>query len=509
MTWNHDRSLKRATNYFSEIGDITVTPVVKEMDFEAITLNHPRKVIGAHAYTDVVNFRSITGDGAASVEQIRALHIYGREAARIVEQDFGAVKVHLQGPKAHVISYRPISDDAKKVVAATLSSVALVRALRILSSELGLDPVWKGACGVDFGEVLVTKDGVRGDRELLFLGSAANRAAKIVDTGVLLTQAAADLLPSRIAEHLVQRDDLWRLTLTDDALDDLAAHYGHAWSRAGCRERIRMDAAAITLDTVKVCGVEGAIDKGVLSVHNNKAVAGVSIFADVDGFTAYIESAEDRDELAAAVRAFHVQRSELRNVLKVDFPGLRIQYQGDRIQGFVYLPIDTYAKVAVDAVRCAAALHSTTTEVLPQVIGDAAKPLAIGMAFGETVVTKLGERGHRDVVALGEAVAEAARIQQALDGGCIGIDAALRDLLPEWIHEYFNWDPHACAYVARDLSYEELDRRESAETLSLGKSLVGAALLGAATLGAAALLRHRGEEPPPTSERPPLRPWMP
>lgn len=149
-------------------------------------------------------------------------------------------------------------------------------------------------------------------------------------------------------------------------------------------------------------------------------MTGVSLFADVDGFTAYVADAEANGELPEAVRAYHVQRSELRDVLVDDFDGLRIQYQGDRIQGLVYRPIGREDEVAVKAVRTAAAMMSTTTQVLPQVIGEAAKPLQIGLAYGPVVVTKVGERGNRDVVSLGQSTADAARIQQALPGGSIG-----------------------------------------------------------------------------------------
>ena len=53
------------------------------------------------------------------------------------------------------------------------------------------------AGGADIGTVIGTKNGTKGDRELLFLGNPANRAAKIIcGNGILrVTKAVFDQLP--------------------------------------------------------------------------------------------------------------------------------------------------------------------------------------------------------------------------------------------------------------------------------------------------------------------------
>jgi len=229
----------------------------------------------------------------------------------------------------------------------------------------------------------------------------------------------------------------------------------------------------------------------------------VSLFADVDGFTAYIEDADASGMLPEAVRAYHVIRSEMRNTAVVDFEALRVQYQGDRIQALAYLPIgDTEAR-AMTAVRTAAALNSVTTYVLPDVIGEAAKPIAIGLAAGTVLVSKLGQHGDRDVVSLGSSTAEAARIQEALEGGQIGVNAELRDRLPDWLQGVFSWEQSPRAYVAKGLTLDELDRLEASESSTLAKGLLADAVASAAIGAGAALIRSHKPE-----EEPPLRPWI-
>lgn len=206
------------------------------------------------------------------------------------------------------------------------------------------------------------------------------------------------------------------------------------------------------------------IDKSVLGMSNTKRVDAVSLFADVDGFTAFIEDANDRDELPEAVRAYHAIRSEMRHVVVADYDGLRLQYQGDRVQGLAYLPLDDPGKAAVKAVRAAAALHSAVAEVLPQVIGSAVRPLAIGLAAGPVLVSKLGEHGNRDVVSLGVSTADAARVQGRLDGWQTGLDASVYSRLPAWLADLFTWNSTAGAYLADNLTLDEIEDAEQVPT---------------------------------------------
>jgi hypothetical protein len=118
------------------------------------------------------------------------------------------------------------------------------------------------------------------------------------------------------------------------------------------------------------------------------------------------------------------------------------------------------------------------------------------------LVSKLGEHGNRDVVCLGSATVEAARIQVGLDGNQIGLDAELYKRLPEWLQDLFIWQPSPGAYVATDLTLDEFDRQQAAQTEGGAKALLGGAVAGTAAIGVGAALIHRRRERP-------LRPWHP
>lgn len=57
---------------------------------------------------------------------------------------------------------------------------------------------WRLATGLDHGSAIATRNGASGDQELLFLGSPANHAAKILHKsgGIRMTPEVHDLLPA-------------------------------------------------------------------------------------------------------------------------------------------------------------------------------------------------------------------------------------------------------------------------------------------------------------------------
>ena len=510
MGWNYERSLERAQDKYAETEGLTVTPVTKNLDFDNISLKEARRVRAAHFYVDVRNFTALlSADPAADTDEdmLRLLHLYAREITRVVENDLEATKVHFQGAKLHALAYRPIGDDVAMVAKAVLAATA-VRAATVAFNdifELRRTDAWQTAGGVDFGDAVATKNGTGGDRELLFLGQPANQAAKIINAGLRLTDEVVDLLPASFDDYLSRSSDdqCWCFAPSTSALEQLITDNGYFWSQAQTRKRLEEATEKYPPGTANVFEATGPINKDKLGLSNSKQVDAVSLFADVDGFTHYVDQAAALDEdLVEPVRAWHVIRSEMRATAVVDYEALRIQYQGDRMQALGYLPMGDEGSVAVRAVRIAAALTSAVKFVLPQVVGTAAKPLAIGLAAGTTLVSKLGEHGNRDVVCLGPATVEAARIQVGLDGNQIGLDPELYSRLPEWMQELFTWQPSPGAYVATDLTLDELDRQEAALTEGGAKTLLAGALAGAAAIGVGAALIHRRRERP-------LRPWHP
>ena len=309
MSWNYGRSKERVQEHAASIGKITVEKLTKEADLEALlSETNCRQIFGAHLYFNISNFAALASAATDNKDEMRrlvqAVHIYQREVTRIVEatDTFDAVRVHFQGPKLHALMYRPI-DDGKK-----LSSRAVLLALVLRDFTRSVfNPAFprlgnfRVASGSDIGEVIGTQNGVKGDRELLFVGHPANHAAKII--GWLgthrLTPAVYDLLPDKLQAvcEPVPDDDrgLYEvMELTCDELDALCSDFNVAWDREASAERIEDDRRQFPLSEIEIGDADVLIEMDLLSIRNNKRIGAASVFADLAGFTAYVDAAVRR-----------------------------------------------------------------------------------------------------------------------------------------------------------------------------------------------------------------------
>jgi hypothetical protein len=468
MGWSKDESLARCNKKYDETVGIKVTKLDREMDFDNISLLEPKRIFGAHVYVEIVNFSSIVGDKldiGCEPDLLRRLHLHSRELTRVVEHDFGAAKVHFQGPKLHAVVFRPIDDPEAIARCALAIAAASKQTVEDVMNELFGDDPWEVAVGVDLGDAVATKNNLRGDQELLFLGEPANEAAKIISAGILVTGNVADAAPADLNEDLIETGTgRYSFEPSKETLADLVEDAGWEWDPETSRARVKDDFEQYPPDSVGVSGVSGKIDKDRLSLANSKQVVGIPIYSDVDGFTAYVKEASDSgdDDLVEAIRAFHVIRAEMRYNIVEDQsgrPGLRVQYRGDNVVALAFLPVDDEAAISLRAVEIGTGLNASITHTLPIVLGDeAVHPVATGMALGTVLVSKLGEHGERDVVCIGPAATDAEKYQERLAGNEIGIPKAIKVQLPEDVASEFQWRPSAGCYVATDFTADRLDR---------------------------------------------------
>jgi|GEM_PF-956823 len=504
MPWNIDNSRKRVARIAASIPKIEISNLKREMTLENVKLANPKRVTGAHCYIGLASEKPLTDalgdvdDRDAAKRVARQLHLYQRAVGRTADA-FGAARIHFQGARLHSLIYRPFADHREigaRAIGMSLAAGLVVR--RALNPALKDDPDLSTAAGAAFGESLATMSGSRGDAELLFIGEAANQGAKAISPAATL-RVNSELLDLLDVEDLgisvnEQADGFHSLSMTEEALTSLVERYGVDWSLDKAAKKAEKDAEDITLDSVGISKATAEIDKDRLSLANGKFNEALTTFGDLDGFTAIVEEAMgDDDRLTSLVRAFHIVRAELRHVAIGDYgPNLRVQYQGDRIQLLRHLPHDGGVKRAEQALRTAAAWNSSLTLTLPDVIDIEGLAVATGIADGPTLISKLGTRGNRDVLAVGGGVRRAERIQRNLDGGEIGIDTSTLDRLPESVQDLFEWrsGPQAHVCVDRDIadlelamraeSYESEEEQQVASTAT--KVLVGA--------GAAALLGY-------------------
>ena len=304
MGWNYDRSLKRIGAHLEGMSEITIEKLKREADlWSLLSETNCREIFGAHVYVDVSNFSPLASTATATVDDIKRLvqgvHIYQREVAHIVEcaELFDGVRVHFQGSRLHALFYRPIDKATKIAIRAVLLQLVMRDFVDTVFNpafpKLG---DFRTAAAADIGDTIGTQNGVEGDRELLFLGGPANRAAKTLGNAGedRVTKAVFDALPSDLQAVCVETEDPSVYTVgqvSQAALDDLCATYGIGWNREDSRQRIDDDKQQFHLTEIAIESAEVLIDLDLLSIRKNKRTVAAPLFADLTGFTAYIERA--------------------------------------------------------------------------------------------------------------------------------------------------------------------------------------------------------------------------
>ncbi|MGC1298966.1 MAG: hypothetical protein WA869_28410, partial [Alloacidobacterium sp.] len=210
MSWNYNTSTTRVENHLDTMGEIEVEKLVRDADLHnLLSETCCRDIYGAHVYVDVPNFADLATVTAESDEYrrvIQALHLYEREVARIVEGEniFDGVRIHFQGAKLHALFFRPI-DNATEIATRAVLLLMVLRhfACCVFNPEFPRLPNLTLSGGADLGFAIGTKNGQRGDRELLFLGAPANYAAKILtgNEAIRVTAAIFDALPQTLQDY--------------------------------------------------------------------------------------------------------------------------------------------------------------------------------------------------------------------------------------------------------------------------------------------------------------------
>jgi class 3 adenylate cyclase len=203
--------------------------------------------------------------------------------------------------------------------------------------------------------------------------------------------------------------------------------------------------------------VEASINVDALSENNSKRFDAGPFYADLDGFTACVQAAEKDDDVKSLVRVFHLIRQEFQNVIE-DYDGLSVQHQGDCVLGLAYLPSgdDNEDRRRRKAVDIAVGLQSSMEKVLNDYISDLEIHVAIGVDAGKVLLTRLGKKGERELVALGPPVDNAQRLQKRSAARQIRISENVYSAITDDVTKD-QFSKSGGSYVATDLTFPKLE----------------------------------------------------
>jgi class 3 adenylate cyclase len=350
------------------------------------------------------------------------LNVHYRVWDSIVDGNDGD-RVDYHGARLHAVITSPAGDPAAQIEQAVALARKLTEAARKVGQAHGFPS--RIRFGIDHGKCLAMTTG-RGahEKDTLFLGRPANHAAKLVasgtEQGIFLTETAE----KRVAAGAV-RKHAGSVTLDEAYVQGAVRKYAFD-SLDRTASAIALDSSApmfrfrrptLPLSTVKF---------SELTPANSIRMGMACIFADIDGFTNFVDQAihGGSEKIRDAVKIVHVIREELNSVLKDDFGGKRVRFIGDCIHGCVAEGerVDEAAKSVREAVLCASAMRSSFDLCLDTVGSNPAIDLAVGIEYGQTPMTRLGHRGDDSIrCAASKATIGAERTQQAIEHGGISL----------------------------------------------------------------------------------------
>lgn len=449
-TWKHDRAKAAIDARIKDVETVMVVDYTRDTSLTSIPTNKAYRVDGVHLYIEIVNFDEMlwsteTEGETCHKRALRFLNLHYRAVHRILA-DANAIRVDFHNQRLHAVVTKPYGEDAADD--RVNKGVAIAKLITDVLAETGDDdekiPNARVRVGIDTGKTLAVNNGRSGNREPLFLGRPANIAAKLASNnkavGIYLSNEA------REAIDLGAVDDPAKTKLTNEEIKDCedAAKLGLSkdeivsdWRKDNQANPIGAFSFSRTTPPLK------NLDISVLTPGNSRRMEMVSVYADVDNFTAYVDAHID-DDPEDVVRCLHVIRAELDRVISADFSGRRIRFIGDCIHGHILegtaYNTDTDETVST-AVLCAGALRSSFDLALERLetndVDTDDLGLAIGFEFGPEAITRLGMQGSRIRCSTGRSVLESEKEQKRCNGVQTAIGQTAYDNGPASVRKLF------------------------------------------------------------------------
>jgi len=458
MVWTYDNALARINRLNRTAPEVVVEDFVEQYMPRIHTLNEERRAVGeaptsplfdlrrdeavivnaVHVYANLLDFDDTLLENhreteASHARALQFLHFHYSACDRAVE-DAGAQRVDFHGARLHAVVTEPADNEAERVRRALELAVRIrTTAARAAEEFGGLASRYR--IGIDSGVCVAINSGRGHEREPLFLGNAANFAAKLAEgaePGVFVSDRVRRLMSTLLSRTVTLTESYSRrgaqgfdATVVSENLG--AAAVAEATSRI--LESWRADVNANRSARSSLLSFVfhyhqpplASIDYGTLSPSNSIRMPMGTVFADIDGYTSYVQTATaSRTHVAQAVRNLHVIRGELAAVVRDDFGGRKVRFIGDCIQALIAdgdARTINEMRTVTASIHLAGALRSSfdlTKQVLP---GIGSLGLAIGIELGSTPVSRIGIRGDRSVrVAVSKSTIEAEERQNVSDG---------------------------------------------------------------------------------------------
>lgn len=385
----------------------------------AVSRNQAVTTHGAHVYASLMDFNDHQTERGAETEashrrSMQFLHAHYAACDQLIAA-FGIQRVDFHGPRLHAVVLTPTGDasEATRIETAVAFAHAFRQMVERMTRRYGASLQTRVRVGIDSGAAVAINSGRRGEHEPLFIGSPANHAAKEAEgdeEGVFLArraQVALQTAPGRPWGTALRLDEATVLARAP-ATDGRAASAGQRVDEAFAALERQQSAVTAALDDPRRASFDfhhrapplRTIDYSDHPPSNAIRMPLVSLFADIAGYTAYVDDAIATGTVGQAVANLHVMRGEMNHVARDDFGGRKVRYVGDCLHAILAegdaRSTDASASVRT-GVLAAAGIHSSI-ELCRAMLPSASRlGIAVGLELGQTPIARLGLRGEASV----------------------------------------------------------------------------------------------------------------
>lgn len=375
-----------------------------------------QKQSGMHFYINIVNFNKIIIDEESKTKEVtRAIHALDTFFTSV--ESFGKrvspkfVVEKITGSRLHMYVVDELEPAFQVVKAVSAYAYQLTRYFNTDISKYKSLPVFYINVGVAYGRFYDFEFTAKEDfSELTTIGYAANFAAKL--------QALSGLNKISISEDIYDElpvDEQCKYKKVDERSIEkygqkkyFTVHLLYVDSPVKIEnadlQTAKDYANSDNLKDIEFSGVRAPLNFRNLSKTQCKKLEGIPVFADIRGFTSQFK--EDDSNLEEMTRKTQ-EILEAMYFVSMGHGGIHVQFQGDRELSLYHnVPGQTINGAYQAERKCFKSAVLASMRMI-----DAVKPysvhIGVGEDFGTLFATKIGARGEKDNILLGETVIQA------------------------------------------------------------------------------------------------------
>lgn len=379
---------------------------------------------GVHFYINIKNLDEIIREEESNDEELkRTLHrlqTYFTGITKLIkDSNISRVEKYTSG-RAHIVF--ELDENEEKISGEILETVcACYIYVNNIFNELGKYSQYtkfKVHGGIDYGDYY---DYEINETDITSIGSVANLSAKIQSYAsknhLYASKKFIDKLDEEIKEKfiLLSREDneelygkiksneiydaLYSNIFTDSKLDEIEKSLNEV------KEKVIEESRKINLKDITFEGVSKRLSFENLSLisKNKKIEECIVICADIRGFTKLFNLSDSNlDALKDVMEEIYSLMGEVVN----DFNGTLVQYQGDRLVA-IYHDYEDNEDYVIRGLEAALTLKDNIIELsndsnIKEKLNNRKISIGIGCSIGQTIATRLGLKGNKDNIILGE-----------------------------------------------------------------------------------------------------------